>query len=256
MALETRPEFFWFTPITIENYYLDFAEGGPTLFAQLTIGAKTPREVVEATATAMNAAGGQTYTVTLDRNTRLVTISAPGNFELYPDTGSHNATTMLKELGFTTDRSGSNSYVADTQMGFTFRPQFLIQNFTPFENLEESTASVVNESAKGIIEVFKFGQRNFMRLRMLFVTDLDMGEGNIIETQASALANMRTYLQFATTKSPHDFVPNRSSPSIFTEMLLESTPRSKKGTGFEIREMTDRNLANYYDSGLLTYRRL
>ena len=56
----------------------------------------------------LNGIGANNYLVTLDRDTRLVTISADANFDLLFNSGPNNGSSTFALLGFSGDQTGSN----------------------------------------------------------------------------------------------------------------------------------------------------
>ena len=111
MTIETRSEFIFGHIITTNNRNIPFDEGGPELNAQLNVGTYSLTDYVVEVARAMNVVGGQTYTVSVDRATGFITISAPGTFSLLFATGATIGTGNVSLLGFAaTDLTGSTSY--------------------------------------------------------------------------------------------------------------------------------------------------
>ena len=57
-----------------------------------------------------------------------------------------------------------------------------------------------------------------------------------------------------TEKAPIEFIKNENDPSTFQTLVLESTPTDQKGLDYDLIEMYDRGLAQYYRSGVLKFR--
>ena len=51
-----------------------------------------------------------------------------------------------------------------------------------------------------------------------------------------------------------EFIPNRLVPNVFKRCILESTPASGDGVGFELRELYSRGLVGYFETGEITFR--
>lgn len=81
------------------NNVITFDEGGGDLTATITAGNYTKTELETEIKTRMDAAGGDTYTVSINTNTYLLTISSTGTFELDFRT-STNAASAYDQLGF------------------------------------------------------------------------------------------------------------------------------------------------------------
>jgi hypothetical protein len=84
-------------PINEFNQNVYFNEGAATLTATLTPNDYTGAQFATEIKTRMDAAGGQVYTVTYDAQSKKLTLSAPGNFQL--ESGANDA---LEEMGFET----------------------------------------------------------------------------------------------------------------------------------------------------------
>lgn len=258
MAIKTRSAFTYGHTITEDNQYINFMENGiDELAATIEVGSYYLNEFIDKIAQALNEIGDNTYTVTLDRSTRKITISADANFDLLVTTGTQVAISAFNLIGFTTDRSGSSSYEADIASGFIYRPQAPLTakggNYVPFDNREESVQSKVNESSSGEIEVVTYGTRNFMECNIKYATDIT-GQ-NYIEDNASGVSDLRTFMQYITKKRPIEFLEDRDSTE-FIPCILESTQNDSQGTGFELRELYSQGLANYFETGRLVFRRI
>ena len=250
MTIQTRSSFYYIDEISIFNRILNFKEDGnpDELTAEIAIGSYSMNDLAQAVQLALNDAGSQEYTVTLDRTTRFYTISAATNFELLVDTGSAAGASAYSLLGFTgSDLSGTNTYTSDSAAGTVFNPQYLFQNYIQFDDWQEATHAKVNESGSGIIETVSFGQRKFSQFDLMFITDIPQNDSKSpIENNPTGVADARAFFVFATKKGDFEFMPDRDNPAFFCTVLLESLPRHKDGTGFTMQEMYSRNLAGYY----------
>jgi hypothetical protein len=201
----------------------------------------------------MNAQGSQDYTVSFDRDTRLVTISASSNFDLLATTGT-SGFSILSALGFLTDKTGSNSYTSDLAIGNTYTPQFLLQDWVAPENNKEGIEPSVQESANGEIEVLTFGDRSFFEFNIRFINDFDRAPNSLIETDINAIQNARNFLDFCTNRSPLELMRDRDDRNTFETIRLERTRSDRSGVGFDLREM--RGLQGWYETGTLVFRKI
>lgn len=255
MPITTKSAFTYGHKIDDDNQYIDFTEDGMTeLSALIDIGSYTLGEFVEKIAQAMNEVGDNEYSASVDRTTGLITISADATFDLLVTTGSHVSISAFSLIGFTTDRSGATSYEADEQSGSYFFPQTTLRNFVDFDDIQESVQAKVNESSSGEIEVVSLGSRNFMECNIKYATDIT-GQ-NYIDDNATGVSDLRNFLIYITGKNPIEFIPDKTDLNTFTPCLLESTRRSRDGTGFFLRELYSEGLSNYFESGRLVFRRL
>lgn len=254
MSLKSFSVFNYGQNITSSNKYVDFAEGGPEKTAIIQIGSYSLEQFLEKLSDAMNLAGGQEYSVTINRVTRRTTISAASNFSLLVTSGSHFSTSAWALIGFTSDKSGSNSYMSDLPSGFIYEPQFKLQRYIDFNDYVETIESSVNTSASGIVEVVSFGQNNFMECNIMYATDI-LGQG-AIKNNGNGVSDLRDFMNYLIKKRPVEFVPDIDNPSVFIPCILEKTRSSSSGVGFQLYEMYGRGLANYYETQTLTFRKV
>jgi hypothetical protein len=253
MSLKTYSAFVYGHNITSANEFIDFIEVGTTeLSAQITIGSYSLGDFINAVSVAMNEAGARTYTITLNRTTRKITIASTANFQLKVTTGSHGSTNAFALLGFTSNKSGASSYVADVPSGTLYEPQFKLQKFVDFKDNVSTIESSVNTSASGIVEVVSFGEAQFMECNIMYATDI-LGQG-AIKNNANGVANLRNFMNYLIKKYPVEFIPDIEDGSVFHSCILERSPQSGKGTAFMLNELYSRGLANYYETGTLTFR--
>jgi hypothetical protein len=200
----------------------------------------------------MTSAGGQTFSVVIDRATLKVTISAANNFSLQVTAGAHSTSSCFSLIGFTTDRTGSNSYVADTTIGEIYAPQMMLQSFVSSEDYQESVDEAINECASGLIEVVRFGVIKKTQFSIEYATDIAQNNG-VIDSNANAVSELREFMRWITQKRYVEFIPDKASTP-FETLLLEKTENSASGTGYMLKEMYDKALPYYFSSGLLTFR--
>lgn len=255
MSLKAYSGFIYGHDITDINSWIDFSEDGITeLSAEIRIGSYTLDQFVDAFLNAMNGAGALEYSATIDRATRKVTISSTSNFELRVTTGSHAGTSAFSLLGFTSNKTGSNSYESDVSSGLFYEPQFKLQRFVTFEDNVEFAQTSVNTSASGLVEVVSFGENQFMECNITYATDIT-GQG-AIKNNANGVADLRAFMNYLIRKKPVQFVPDLDTPTQYYDCILEKTQSSSNGTGFQLYELYGRGLANYYETQTLTFRRL
>ena len=255
MTIKTKSTFYYGHTITLQNQAINFDEGGGSpLTATIDLGEYTLNTFADAVASAMNLAGTQEYSVSVDRFTRTLTISAPLNFSLLPVTGADANQSAFELMGFTVDVSGSNSYAGDSPSGSAYSPQFLLQRYVDFTDDVETNNVSVNESASGRVEVVSYGQIEFMTCNITFATDI-VPQG-VIEENPTGVKDLNDFMRYLITKAPVEFIPDRNNPNVFTDTLLERTPESQNGTSFRLRELYARNLTGYFEPGTLRFRKI
>jgi hypothetical protein len=255
MSLTTFSGFTYGHDISEDNQFIDFNEDGSTeIGAQIKIGSYTLQTFIDAVSNAMNEAGENTYTVTVDRATRLITITGSAPFNLTVLSGSHFEISAFALMGFTTNRSGSNTYTGNQPSGFFYEPQYKLQKYVDFDDIVESVDSSVNTSASGIVEVVSFGQNQFMECNITYVTNI-VGQG-VIKNNPSGVSDLRAFMNYAIQKKPMEFIPDLLTPGVYVPCILEKTQKNSKGVGFQLYELYSKGLANYFETGTLTFRKV
>ena len=260
MTVKTRSAFNYGHVIDSSNYQLNFNEGGPELTAELNVSSYSLGGFATKIERSLNAAGGQTYTVTVDRtvtNNRKLTISASSNFSLLISSGSNSSTSAFSLAGYTgADLGPGLSFTSDTPSGSEFRPQFLLQEFVDFEDDQSAVNSTVNEASSGVVETVSYGLAKRMTYNIVNQTELTQGDNNYIENNPTGVSDLRDFMVAITKKSTIEFIPDRNNPSVVTECYLERTPESGNGTAFRLKEQYNRTLADYFDTGALVFRKV
>jgi hypothetical protein len=248
----TRSQFYYGIDVNENNNKLDFAESSTDLEATMAIGLFSLTDFVQQLAVALSAETlGLTYTTSLDRTSRLVTITASGNFDIITD-GANAGLSCWTQLGFTSNKTGASTYTSDTPIGSVYRPQFHFQEYTPFENYIESVEGSIKQSTSGRVEVVSFGSSRKMECKIMFITDNNQGYGAPIESNANGVSEALAFLNYAIKKGDIEFMADRDTPATYNRCILQSTPTSKDGIGFKLKEMKDLN--GYYEMGLMVFR--
>jgi hypothetical protein len=252
MSLSTFSIFYYGYDITPENNIMNFSEGGGELSATIAIGSYSFTSLAVAIETALNAAGALTYTVSVNRTNRTYTIAATGTFSLLALTGSQSATGPWSLIGFSADQTGMTTYTGSAS-GSTYTPQFILQDYIPSAHWRSAAQSTVNRTASGRVELIKFGDEQFIQCSMKYINNYTQPSGPITNN-ASGVSQFLTFMQFAISKAPMEFMADTANRSTFEKVILESTGESKDGVGFKIKEMYDQGLPGYYESGTLVFR--
>lgn len=254
MSLTTFSRFYYGHIVTAENCTIDFDEGGSEITASIDVGSYTLTDYANAVAAAMTEAGDLTYSASVNRATRVITLSAGSNFTLRVSSGSTLGTTAFTMMGFTgANRTGASSYAGNTASGSAYSPQFILQDHIASENWKEAVEAVVNVSASGQVEVVSFGEARFVQMNIKFITDIPQG-GGPITNNATGVADARSFMEYAITKAPVEYMPSVSALSTYQKLILESTPQSSKGTGYRLKELYDTGLPGYFETGVLKWR--
>lgn len=261
MTIKTMPKIYYVNPLSSGNNLLNFREPNKPpaleLTAGLLVGSRSMTDLIAEISRGLNDSGENSYTVSLDRSTRLVTISADDIFELLITSGSNAGLSPFSLLGFSgADLTGLSSYTGTAPMGSSYTPQFLPQGFKSFDDNLEGTEASINESAAGIVEVVTFGDRRFMNFNMIYITDLLKGKGNPITNNSSGVQDARDLMEFLIKKSEVEFMINELNVNSFDKVLLESTRKSKSGTSFELKELVNKGFNDHFETGNLKFRKV
>ena len=250
--LSTMSKWYYGHYIDQTNNILSFNDGTAKT-ATLNVGDYTLTEFVTELARALNAASSLTFTTSLNRTTRIITIAGSSNFELSIASGA--SANPFSLAGYTgADRTGSNSYAGNLASGSEFKPQVLLQKFVDFQDNEIASYSNVAKSANGTVENVQFGTDSIMTCEVVYQTNNNT-TGSAIENQANGLDNLRTYLRYATQKRKMEFIPDRDTPATFTKCIIESTNASGAGTGYRLQEYLGR-MPGFFSSGTLRFRKV
>lgn len=255
MSITTRSAFYYGFTITALNSSIDFNEGGSELQATLNNGDYTLEEFLAEVQRALNAAGALTYSVSVNRTTRIMTISATGTFSLLAGTGTRIGTGAWSLMGWAAaNDTGANTYNGDTGAGFEYLPQVKFYGYRPSAHHVEKNDAVVNEASSGLIQVVQFGTRRFIECEIR----MNVNNGAIsacqpsIESNATGLDDTIDFMEYAITKAKMEFMPDRGSRSTFQKVLLESTEAAKNGTAFRLMEV--KSGPGYWETGRLVFR--
>lgn len=254
--LNTYSGFTYGHTITDENKYIDFDEGAGQLTAELSVGSYSLGEFILEVSTAINFAGGQEYTVGIDRATRILTISSIASFDLLTVTGTNSGVSAYPLMGFTVDKLASNTYDGDIGSGSFFEPQNMLQSYVDFIDMVKTTNAAVSQTATGQVEVVSYGRVEFAELNIIPQTDIKQGFGSHLKTDLNGIANLRAFLDYCTSKAPLEIVFDIATPNVFRKCLLESTTESNKGVDYRVNELYSSGYANYFESGKLVLRGL
>jgi hypothetical protein len=255
MSLTTFSSFTYGHTVTSQNNSIDFDEGAGELQASLNPGDYSLEEYAVEIKRAMDAVGGQAYTVTVARATGFITIAATANFTLRTLTGTRFGSTAYTMMGFSilANYTGSNTYTGPNRSGSIYYPQSLLINHIASENFVEKTEAVVNESASGRVQVFTFGTTNFIEFTIRLANDYTQPNCQTqVETQVNGVANLRAFMNYIVTKAKFEYMPSRSNANTFEKVILESTPASRNGTSYRLEELE--NAPGYFSTGKLRLR--
>lgn len=256
MVLATYSKFYYGFKIDEYSELFSLKDSAEAKAAKLSHGTYTFSELVLELQRALNAVGSQVYTVTADRATRRVTISAAEPFELLGLTGPGEFASAYPIFGFRTDIDlvGSNSYTGDFGAGKEYIPQCYLQSYVSPENNKRPIDAVKKKTATGVVESVRFGEERLMECEMLFITNIPQPSGSIIRSNLEAVEQANDFLSYATTLAEVEFMPDENDPENFQVLVLESTEYDSNGMGYKLREEYEDGLPGYFRSGILVWQ--
>lgn len=279
MTLKTEAAFYYGFEVTSECNWIDFKEGefGSVLSVELPVGHYCSEELRSIIEIALNGAGLLNYTVTFDRFTRKITIHAGDYFELLIGSGPNTQGSILRCLGFSDYHTYGDGHDygeagpvygdEDTGLfpfhrskngaGFSYIPQFCIQDYRDADNNCALRSPSINESTNGeCIEVISFGEDNFYDFNFKYITDLHMQPDAPIRNNKDAVKEVNAFMKWAIHRKVIEFIPDYRNPNIFYKIRLEKARGGKKGTGYSLKELYSKGMPDFYETGTLTFRRL
>lgn len=253
MSLGTLSAFYYGFEITEANKYIYFSESAVNKVATLTLGAYSLTDFLTEIGRAMNDAGDLTYTATIARQLRTLTITASGIFTLKTATGSGASAFSL--MGFSgADRTGATNYAGNLPAGKSYNAQFPIQSYVPKEASKQAIDATINQSSDGaIVQVVKFGIAQYIEANLMYATSRGMA-GSIIRDNDTGYEDLVDFMDFLITKAPVEFMEDEGDADNFVKVILDKTPDSDKGVGYRLKEMYDKNLPDFWQTGVLKFR--
>lgn len=257
MSITTYSKFYYGIEITEDNCKMDFDEGGGELTATLDYGTYTPEEIADQVALQLNAAGALTYTCTFNRTTRILTITPSASMEMLFNSGSNAVDSAYSTLGFSTVADDTDTvFVAASACCSVYSPQFVLQSYVPYENFIEQQSATVNETVTGRQELITFGDTYMTRFNINFITDIAQPSGGPIVNNASGVSDALAFLRYINKKNKIEFMPDKDVASSYINLVLDANVASKTGTTMRLKELYDKGLSGYYETELLTFRKV
>lgn len=254
--IDTYSKFYYGLEVTASNKWIDFDEGAGEINVSLDAGFYTLEQIAQAVEDEMNSAGTDVYTVTVNRDTRKITIASTGTFDLLWNSGVNNANTIGTLIGFvvSADDTTLTTITSDNAIGSVYEPQFKLQDYVSeadFRNLRSATR---NKSASGLIEVINFGTEKFFEFSIKFATNIPQPASGPIINNTSGVANLEAFMQYMMQGAAIEFMPNKDDETTYYTLFLESTSSEGSGMGYKLQEQYGRGLKGYFETGMLKFR--
>lgn len=254
MAIMTYSKFWYGLEIDTNNIYFDFDEGAGENTAILTSGLYSPEQLALELETQLNnVALTLEFSVTVNRFTRKLVISADGAFDILANTGTHAASGAYSVLGLEfTDKTGASSYTSDNAIGTVYSPQFNLLDYQDPEANQYAVDGIINETGTGRLEVVRYGVKKIMTCTIEFITNNHLASDSYIRTNHRGYEDALLFMQYLVRKGAIEFEIDSEDPDTFIGLILEKTIVDQNGLGFKINEIPDK--LGFYTTGLLTFR--
>lgn len=255
MALNVHSVFFYGHTIDENNNLINFKEGaGAEKTAEIPVGSYTLTKFLSTIVASLNAASSLDWTGSVNRLTRVVTLTSSGTASLLFGTGSNALNSPAALLGFAaTDLLNLTSFVGSEGSGYEYRPQFPLQNYVSKNQNKKLVNAVVTKSASGDnISVQSFGVDRMIKGNVKFITSQPT-EGKL-RNNPNAVEEAQDFMDYIVEKNPIEFMENESDPDTYDRVYLESAGMTMDGTSYELIEYVDRNLPEYFETGTLTFK--
>ena len=95
-----------------------------------------------------------------------------------------------------------------------------------------------------------------MEFDIKYSTDIGQPKISPIEDNPAGVSDLREFMRYAITKGNFEMMPDRGDVNVFFEVLLEKTAASKDGLGYRLKELYNKNLTGYFDTGKVTLRKI
>lgn len=258
--INTFSSFYYDTQINAQPYngYMNIDEGSGEITVQIPVSSYTLTTLVVAIRTALAAQATLDYTVSLDRTTRQLTISAPTAFDLLTDTGTNADSGIWGLIGFSTaaDLTGQTSYTGSGAIGKVYTPQFKLQSYVDPEDFQARNQAKKNIAANGTtVEVISFGTAKFVEMDIKFITSrMDIPDCINILPNPNGHEDAIDFFKNITRLNPFEFNKDVNNPGTFFRVILESISEFSDGTGYRLRELNNQGIPDVYESGIIRLR--
>ncbi len=251
----TRSIFYFGTKITRENRGFDFKEGaGPEINALLKIGSYTLTGMAQEIQRCLNEAGSLTYVVTVDRLTRVITITSSGDFDLLIGSGAQTLTACWLVIGFTqgVDLTGDDEYSGLVGAGNEYQTQYPIKNYISEKDHPVREEATFQVTPSGVGQALSFGNGSRMRANITLITNvLGIKNENFYEN-ANGVDDFLTFINYCMDKNNIEFMPDVDNRAVYSKMFLESTPQDRDAFEFILSTLA----VDIFESGDLIFRKV
>jgi len=257
MALGTHSSFYYGFEVTSDNQFINFKEGaGAEKTATVPVGTYSLTKLLQVVAAALNAASAIDWTASVNRATRIVTLTSSSSASLLWATGTNFTQSIGPLLGMPlTNVLNVTSFVGTLAVGTAYRPQFKLQDYKDNTMTRKLINPTVNKSSsKQKVSVQYFGVEEFFKFNIKYITNRDVsGSDSKYKNNPNAVEEAKAFLNFIILKNIIEFMPDENKPNVYYRMYLDSSTQDSDGVGFDLVEYVDKDLPNFFETGLLTF---
>jgi hypothetical protein len=252
--ITTYSKFYYGIVIEDNATLLEIKEGVTTYQAFLRAGQYSPEQLEDEIARAINTTDvANIYQASVNRTTRLVTISADATFTI-PVATISSGFNVLSVIGFSgADKTGASTYTGTGAVGLVYTPQFKLQDYVGFEYNKEYLNAAINESANGTSEIVSFGLVRFMSCNIKYINNYPHALGSPIIENVNGLNDAISFMDWLIDKAAVEFYPNVDSNTYY-HCFLSKGSRGSKGVGYTLKELYGDAGQGYFETGKLEFR--
>jgi hypothetical protein len=254
--INTYSSFIYGHTINNSNFYFGIDEGGGEILVQLNSSAYSLTDFANELGRALNeyTTINNNYSVTINRATRKLTISADNIFSILINSSSQVSTSAYLLAGFSgADVTGATSYEGDLASGSIYNTQHKLQKYVSFEDSQGKLGVSVNEPADGsFIEKISYGNKKVMECEIKFASNYEFGKDSKIRENLTGVSDLRAFMLYIIDGAPIEFIPDDTDFNTFTKCLLVKTPENSKGNDFKLKE--DKKWRETYSTGVINFR--
>lgn len=255
MSLRNHSKFIYGHIINDTNRYICFKEGvGPEKIAELPVGRYTLTKFTEIVASSLNTYSALDWAVTVDRSTRIITMTSSSTASILWASGSLFVQSPAEIAGFAVaDQLNATSFVGSFASGTEYAPQFPLQDYTPSTNNKKMVNGVVSKSATGDqVSIQAFGVDRFMKCNIKWITN-NPTDG-LLRFNPQAVEEAVAFMDYIVEKNPIEFIENELVPETFLRMYLESSASDSNGLAYELTEYTGQDAPGFFETGRLNFK--
>lgn len=247
-----KSAFIYGFDIDENNKYFYFREGVTDYTAELNVGNYTMTTAASELSRALNEVSASGYSVSIDRQNRLFTISCDTAFGILGDSISSSHCNEL--YGFeSTETTQELTHTSINAAGKVYSPAFPLFNYASFEDSLDAGDATVTESSSGVTEIVTTGEVQEMECSIKYITNLSSeGDEYFGDSQAKDKAN--EFMRYITAKKKVEFCEDINDLDNYTACIVQSTEKNKQGVGYRLKKMKGHE--QYFETGRLIFRKL